>query len=285
LRRLAEQARELVSLAASAPRQLKSRLLDAAAAIGHATAVSREVIPANSMVLVLASVGTQLAAFTHEVNRLLGLAIELEAAASRLREQELSSKVKSYASRVANSASDLRRAIERQAAYLIDIVTPDARRRRSRLKVSDTLNATWKLVETSAEQRGIELRNKVSADLRTPPMFRAELMAVLTNLLTNAVKAAGANGSIHATADVTSDGSVRVRIENTGTAVELRDGERWFRPFESTTVQVDPVLGQGMGLGLGITRDLLSEVGATIGFVRPRGQYATAVEIVFPGAA
>jgi C4-dicarboxylate-specific signal transduction histidine kinase len=49
-------------------------------------------------------------------------------------------------------------------------------------------------------------------------------------------------------------------------------------------VQLDPVLGQGMGLGLGITRDLLSEVGATIAFVRPRKGAASAHEIVFPGA-
>jgi signal transduction histidine kinase len=194
-------------------------------------------------------------------------------------------KLKNHVTKVASAASDLRRAIERQAAYLVDIVTPDARRRRTRLKVCDTLNSTWKLVATSAEQRGITLRNDVDPDLRTPPMFRAELMAVFTNLLTNAVKAAGPDGLIRAVAHAADDGGLRVRIENTGDAVDAADGERWFRPFESTTVQLDPVLGQGMGLGLGITRDILAEVGATIAFVRPRKGAATAIEIAFPGAA
>lgn len=285
LRRLAQQAIELEKLAVGAPDALKKKLLDAAAEIGHATAVSREVVPANSMVLVLASVGTQLAAFTHEVNRLLGLASDLEEAVTRLREQDLPPKLKNHVSKVFAAAADLRRAIERQAAYLIDIVTPDARRRRSRLKVIDVLNATWKLVATSAEQRGIAFRNEVAPELRSPPMFRAELMAIFTNLLTNAVKAAGTNGVIKASADVSDNGEVRFRIENTGTAVDPSEGERWFRPFESTTVDVDPVLGQGMGLGLGITRDLLSEVGAAISFVRPRRGYATALEVVFPGVA
>ncbi|MCA9588394.1 MAG: ATP-binding protein [Myxococcales bacterium] len=284
IRRLSEHAAELKRLAEHAPETLKQKLIAAADEVTHATEVSREVVPANTMVLVLASVGTQLAAFTHEVNRLLGLAADLESNITRLREEELPPRLKNRISKVAGAASDLRRAIERQAAYLVDVVTPDARRRRSKQKVHDAVNATWKLVATSAEHRGISFKNDVADDLRTPPMFRAELMAIFTNLLTNAVKAAGTDGFIRATADLSDEGVLRVRLENTGEAVDPAEGERWFRPFESTTVQLDPVLGQGMGLGLGITRDLLAEVGATITFVRPRKGAATALEIAFPGA-
>lgn len=284
IKRLSEQAAELKRLAEQAPEGLRHKLIAAAHEVTHATEVSREVVPANTMVLVLASVGTQLAAFTHEVNRLLGLAADLESSIARLREEELPPKLKNRVSKVAGAASDLRRAIERQAAYLLDVVTPDARRRRSRQKVHDSLAATWKLVATSADHRGISFKNDVAEDLRTPPMFRAELMAIFTNLLTNAVKAAGPDGFIRANADLSDDGVLRVRLENSGEAVDPAEGERWFRPFESTTVELDPVLGQGMGLGLGITRDLLAEVGASIAFVRPRRGAATALEIVFCGA-
>jgi len=284
LRLLAEQALELEKLAVNAPDSLKEKLIQAVEAIGYATAVSREVIPANSMVLVLASVGTQLAAFTHEVNRLLGLASDLETTLARFGDQAMHPSLRNQAQRAALAAADLRRAIERQAAYLVDIVTPDARRRRSRQKVCDTLNATWKLVATAAEQRRISFENRVNPVLRTPPMFRAELMAVLTNLLTNSVKAAGVGGKIRASAEIATDGALSIRLENTGVAVDPEEGEFWFKPFESTTVDVDPVLGQGMGLGLGITRDLLAEVGATIAFARPDRSYSTALEIVFPGA-
>lgn len=285
LKRLAEQAVELEKLAASAPEGLRAKLIQAASEIGHTAAVSKEMVPANTMVLVLASVGTQLAAFTHEVNRLLGLASDLESTIAVLRDQELPSKLKNHVAKVGSAALNLRRAIERQAAYLVDIVTPDARRRRARLRVADTLNATWKLVATSAEQRGITLQNDVDPELRTPPMFRAELMAVFTNLLTNAVKAAGTGGFIRASAHGGNEEGLRVRLENSGDAVDPADGERWFRPFESTTVEIDPVLGQGMGLGLSITRDILAELGATIAFVRPRKGAASALEIAFPGEA
>jgi hypothetical protein len=71
-------------------------------------------------------------------------------------------------------------------------------------------------------------------------------------------------------------------VENTGVAVDLADSERWFLPFESTTVEMDSSIGYGMGLGLTITRDVLEQYGATIRFVRPGRRYATAVEIQFP---
>lgn len=284
IKRLSAQAVELRRLAELAPVALRQRLVAAANEVMQATEVSREVVPANTMVLVLASVGTQLAAFTHEVNRLLGLAADLESNIARLREEELPAGLKRRISQVSGAASDLRRSIERQAAYLVDVVTPDARRRRARQRIRDTLSAAWQLVATSAEHRDISFNNEVVDTLRTPPMFRAELMAILTNLLTNAVKAAGTGGFIRANANVSEDGVLRLRLENTGIAVKPAEGERWFRPFESTTVQIDPVLGQGMGLGLSITRDLLAELGATIAFVEPRKGATTAIEVVFPGA-
>ena len=113
-------------------------------------------------------------------------------------------------------------------------------------------------------------------------MFPAELTAVFANLLTNAVKAAGEDGgSIRASAS-SEDDHVRIIIQNTGVAIRLDEAERWFKPFESTTSEVNPVLGQGMGLGLTITRNLLENYGAFIKFVRPTNPFATSVEIALP---
>ncbi len=112
-------------------------------------------------------------------------------------------------------------------------------------------------------------------------MFQAELMAVFANLLTNAIKAAGDGGRIVASAYESDEGGSIFRLENTGIAVQLNDAERWFEPFESTTPIVDPVLGQGMGLGLTITRTVLEQYGATIEFVTPSRGMRTAIEINF----
>ncbi len=113
-------------------------------------------------------------------------------------------------------------------------------------------------------------------------MFAAELTVLFSNLLTNALKASEAEGRIRAKGRLTSEGHAVVTIENTGTAVDIGESERWFLPFESTTVDIDPVLGQGMGMGLPITRNLLGDYGGTIGFCPPSRGFSTAIQIVFP---
>ena len=124
--------------------------------------------------------------------------------------------------------------------------------------------------------------NRIPTDLKSPPMFPSELTVVFSNLLTNAVKAAGSDGTVLAKARTNAEGQVSLVIENTGASVHVEDSERWFQPFESTTVDTDPVLGQRMGMGLPITRNLLEEYGATISFKKPTAKFDTAIEIVFP---
>ncbi len=280
---LEKGARELRTLATSLPavdaRKVESLVLE----IEHASELQREYLSSEGMTRVLASVGLQLAAFTHEMNSVLGMAQAVEIAIIRIRDRPgLAAQARAELTKLLAGVGDLRRAIERQAAHLTDVVTPDARRRRSRQRLAERFNAARRFVDRVAEARNIEIRSDIGPEVRSPPMFVAELTTILTNLLTNAVKAAGDGGRVRASADEKQDGIVILRLENTGMVVEPSDGERWFRPFESTTSSPDPVLGQGMGLGLSITRDMLSEVGAAIAFVPPRKGFATAVQIIFP---
>ncbi len=236
----------------------------------------------RSLLHVLASVGTQMAAFVHELNALLGAAQTIEYALERLlKEGGLSREQRRSLRLILTVTVDLKRGLERQAAYLIDIETPDARRRRSRQRLCERFDAAVRLVQHQAERRGIKIDNQIPPELRSPPMFSAELTAIFANLLTNAVKAAGEDGHILASAS-SADDQVWIRIQNTGTVVQLNEAERWFRPFQSTTSEVNPVLGQGMGLGLPITRNLLENYGAVVKFVRPDSPFATAVEIALP---
>jgi signal transduction histidine kinase len=125
------------------------------------------------------------------------------------------------------------------------------------------------------------LINKLPLDLKSPPMFPAELMVIFSNLLTNAVKACRKNGRIRASGRAKPDGTTVVRLENSGERVRLSDSEKWFLPFKSTTIEADPVLGQGMGMGLPIVRNILEEYGASVHFVEPHEDFATAIEVTF----
>jgi signal transduction histidine kinase len=235
----------------------------------------------SAMLRVLASVGSQMSAFVHEINSSLGMAQGVEKSIERLLGQEFPAATRRELNRALKSIADLRRQLERQASYLVDINSPDARRRRSRVSIYSRFESAERLLQRVAERKGITIKNDIPEGLKSPPMFPAELTSVFTNLLTNAIKAASSGGKVRASGRAVESGGVSVRIENTGVKVDLEEAERWFAPFESTTTNVDSVLGQGMGLGLTITRNILEQYDCSISFVEPSPAYATAVEIQF----
>lgn len=242
-----------------------------------------ESISELSLLRVLASIGTQMSAFVHEIRALLGTSQAIERALASIQADEtLAESSRLRLVQVEQAVGDLRRGLEREASYLTDIVSPDARRRRSRQRFAERFDVATRLIGYHADRLAIRIENGLSDELKSPPMFPAELTAVFTNLLSNAVKAAGPGGYIYVKGWRDESGPVHVVVQNTGVRVDLKAAERWFRPFESTTTNVNPSLGQGMGLGLTITRRLLDDYGAEIKFVQPDPQFATAVDITFP---
>lgn len=269
-------ARERYTAASKSMRQLVEN-------VERLTDVADELISERSMLLVLASLGLQMSAFVHDVNAALGLSGQVEGASLELlhSEESIPREMRRQVRALQRVVTELRRNVERQAAYLIDIVGVDARRRRARQRLARRFDDAVRIVWPRAEEAGISIDNRIADDLKSPPMFPAELVTVFLNLLTNALKAAGKGGRVRARSRVGAD-AIRVFIENTGKAVNLKRSEKWFEPFETTSVSVDEVLGQGMGLGLPITRSILREYGATIAFAPPSKGCATAVAIEFP---
>ncbi len=233
------------------------------------------------MFRVLASMGIEQAAFIHEVNAISvlaqGVAQSLEAMVKDTKDQKLSRRL----SAIAAEARGIRERLRRNAVYLTDMTGIEGRRRRSRQDLLERLSKVMDFYAPAIERRGIRTEVQFTKSLRTPPMFPAEVSAILTNLLSNAIKFAGEEGSIHVSGKV-EDGELVIRFENTGDRVDLRMAHKWFEPFRSSTIDVDEALGQGMGLGLTVTRSLLDEYGATIEFVVPSPEFATALELRIP---
>ena len=147
--------------------------------------------------------------------------------------------------------------------------------------MSQKFDAALSLLRQSAEDEAVVVTARIDPEIRTRPMFGAELVALFINLLTNAIKAAGPNGKILVTSK-TRDASVLIRLQNTGHEVTPEEGEKWFKPFASTTAKVDESLGHGMGLGLTISRRIVEEYGGQIQFAQPSSRYSTAIEVVLP---
>jgi signal transduction histidine kinase len=277
-------AQEARACAARGDYQRASELIvEAAGQFEHGSETSERLLTERETVHVLASLGLHMSAFVHEVRGLLGLAQVIERQLDHLRtESTLPAPSRQKLAELAASIGELRRVVERQSANLTDVTSPDARRRRSKQKLAERFSSAMRLLAPQAERHQIKIDNRLPAELKSPPIFPAELMLIFANILSNAIKAAGAGGRIVASGTLNSDGAAVFRLENTGVKVDLQDAERWFRPFETTTAHLEPALGQGMGMGLTITRNLLEEYGAEIRFTRPSSGFATAVEIQFP---
>lgn len=256
----------------------RSKLAEAEKSLQAASEISGEGASELTMYRVLASMGLEQAAFIHEVNAISvlaqGVAQSLENVAKSTNDQKLSRRL----SAVAADARSMRERLRRNAIYLTDMTGIEGRRRRSRQDLLERLSKVLDFFARVIEARSVHIEIDVPKNLRTPPMFPAEVSAIFTNLLSNAIKFAGKGGRILASAKV-DNGELVVRFENTGEAVDLRSAKRWFEPFRSSTIEIDESLGQGMGLGLTVTRSLLDEYGATIDFVQPSEDFATALEL------
>jgi K+-sensing histidine kinase KdpD len=234
-----------------------------------------------TMYRVLASLGLEHSAFVHEVNSLALAAQAITGAMEKLAAQTLSPNIRRRFKQIAADASALRERLRRNAVYLTDVAGIEGRRRRSRQYLHERFETAKNFFVDALAKRKIQIENRIPSDLRTPPMFPAEMIAVLSNLLSNAIKFSGTRGRICAKAREDEDNIV-FRLENTGAAVDLKAAEKWFEPFRSSTVDVDETLGQGMGLGLTITRSLIDEYGGDIRFVKPENSYSTAIEVWLP---
>ncbi len=240
--------------------------------------VQADVLDEQAMLRVLASLGTQTAAFVHEVSAALGSVGSLKRTVDEMLHRPPQPKEIAELQRRVDA---LQRTLERQSSYLVEIVSPDARRRRSRRRYRQHFDIAALLLQDAADREEITLRNDIPEGLKTPPMYPAEITSIFTNLLSNAIKAAG-HGGVVAARGSRVDGRTEVVVENTGAAVDLNTADSWFDPYRSTTAVVDPSLGHGMGLGLTITRAMLAEYRGEIAFTEPADDFDTAVSLSLP---
>jgi two-component system C4-dicarboxylate transport sensor histidine kinase DctB len=105
------------------------------------------------------------------------------------------------------------------------------------------------------------------------------LEQVVLNLLVNAIDAVGGRDDPSVTVDAAADGSrIRIVVSDNGAGVPEALRERIAEPFFTTKET-----GEGLGLGLAISRAIIAEYGGTLDF-SPREGGGTRFTVLLPAA-
>jgi two-component system, NtrC family, sensor kinase len=117
------------------------------------------------------------------------------------------------------------------------------------------------LMSAEARRAGVALHARVAEALRDEPVHANHLRQILTNLVSNAVRATPFDGRVLILADPTEGGRVQVSVIDSGPGVADEDRERIFEPFFTTHAE-------GTGLGLSIIHRIVDDCGGRIEVTR-----------------
>jgi signal transduction histidine kinase len=265
-------------------RESKTRLLQALElAETDWESFQRDQISELSMIRVLASVGTMVVIFDHELRAVIDAFKGVYTDLRRLAHAVPSNSRGSYG----EALERLKRwtvSVEEQGKQIGLLLSTEARMRRRRLALRQVVDDLARPFKRYMDELGVRFKNRVPAEMRTPAIFPCELQSILLNLQTNSLKALKSveHRSIAVSA-TRSGGMLHVLFQDTGTGVPVEMREEVFKPFVTTSAP-DPVLGVGTGLGLKIVRDLASVYGGSARFIEAKPPWTTCVEISLPYA-
>ncbi len=247
----------------------------------------RELLDENSMLKVLASLGTGLATFAHEL-RTIGNSIGIA-------KQEIEKRVKECGvcplglpEKMHKSLTTLKEGLNDLAdyrKYIDDFIVAGSRRKRISVEMEPYIKNLLRTFSSFLSARSISPVCQIPRALFIVPVHRAELNSIIFNLLTNAVKAMLVPGIkerklLFKGSKVGK--SIHLIVADTGCGIPSSIADRLFDPFVSRTHVHDDVLGQGTGLGLTIAKDILNTYEGSIAVVKPPKSYNTAFVIRIP---
>jgi len=240
-----------------------------------------------SMLRVLSSTGTMVSILNHQLRSIVD---GIRAAHTDLMELRpyIALDAQANYDKALAEIQDWREIVTKQVSQLGFLLGKDAYSRRERLPLRVIVDNMATPLALYRQDFGIEFYNRVPANLRTPPIFEAELHAMLLHLFTNALKAVR-NKQVSKIAVIAEreNKSLHIFMLDTGSGIEHTQRENVFKPFVTTSIP-DPILGVGTGLGLTIVRDTLSAYNGKVRFIDPdrfitqEDPWRTCIEIILP---
>lgn len=214
----------------------------------------------EEMLRILASLGTSIAVFSHEIRGALnGFSGSILALKGLLGALGAMDKAKKPVDDVEASLSQL----NDLASYVMSLIAHTAKREKNEIAVHSVINEFVSQFKHYLDTRQVEFEVVIDPPyLRTAAMHRSEIDSVLFNFLTNSIKAmdrANTDDRKIKISAVREDGFVCIGFQDTGTGVDPTIADKIFDAFFTTQQYGDDELaGPGSGLGLKIVSDIAS---------------------------
>lgn len=243
-----------------------SPLRDSDGAITHAVEVRRDISERRQMEATLAhserlvSLGLLASGLSHEINNPLGaIAASVDGLRRKLTlEPGLASATEKELERVlARIAGEVERG--RQITHRLLKVARSSSGARTLVDVNRVIEDVLLILAHQIRQAGVEARLELGSGL--PPLWTDEprLGQVLMNLVLNALQAMDGRGGELRMTTVAEERGVQIEVADTGSGIPPEQLKRIYEPFFTTKPP-----GQGTGLGLFITHQIVSAMGGTI---------------------
>jgi signal transduction histidine kinase len=223
----------------------------------------------SEMLRVLGSLGISIAVFSHETG---GAVTRLKASMRVLESIVLSASKKSTEIKTHfGEVEVMTNRLDDMANYISAQVKYSAERQKNNIALYGVIKTFIDQFKNYLNTRKISFEWAVIPDgLRTAPIHRSEIDAVLFNFLTNAVKAMERSNAQQRRIKITAtkqDKFALIRFQDTGAGVEDKIKDRIFEAFYTTSSSnsIDEIAGPGCGLGLKIVSDIAK---VNKGFVR-----------------
>jgi PAS domain S-box-containing protein len=151
---------------------------------------------------------------------------------------------------------------------------------RERASLHDLVDSCLRLVRARATENHVRLDDRVPADLPPIQVDQQATKQVLLNLLSNALKFTPAGGTVTVEAETGADGTLVLRVRDSGAGIEPDHLGRIFEPFWHSASRIRHN-SEGTGLGLTISKKLMELQGGDITIESEVGR-GTVATISFP---
>lgn len=218
----------------------------------------------------LTAMGEMASALAHEINQPLSAITNYLSGSRRLLESSTDPAAPKLLNALSKAAEQALRA-GRIIRHLREFVSRGESDKQAE-SVNKLIEEASALALVGAKERGVHVRFDISSDVGQVIVDRVQIEQVILNLIRNAIEAMSDADTemreLTISAERISDGMIEVAVVDTGPGIDPEIVDRLFTPFATTKEH-------GMGVGLSISRTIVTAHGGTIAVESEPGKGTT----------